>query len=511
MLSVVFSGCATFPTGNGRALQDEIDEIISTPPLDQVNWGIRVVDPERGQILYSRHAHLKFIPASNMKLLSTATAVSLLGPDYQYQTDLYGVGAWEAGQSVLEGDLLLPATGDPTLSERFFPSAEAPLDSLAAGLWAAGIRTVTGSLVVDASLWDSTTVPESWMVGDLPGTSGATGGAFSIAEGVVTVEVTAGSQAGAPAQARWWPFLSDEFVTVGFVTVHPDSSTQGRTIEYLPESRRLKVEGRIRAGEVDTIRVSQRDPVRIASVALLHALERRGIEVQGGVRIAWDEGDPVGPGSCTTGWQLARSPEDSSTVQGFGSFAVQNPECSDAIRITGLTSPPMAEIIKGILEPSQNWMTEQLVRTLGAERGERGSWRNGFQVERAFLTQEVGVDSLDITYRDGSGMSTQNLVTPRALVRILEYMRASSNSGVFRGALASPGEDPSTLRTRLPGLESRVFAKTGTLTHVTSLSGYVFTASGKELIFSILTNGSGLSSGEVRAGIDRIIEATARH
>jgi D-alanyl-D-alanine carboxypeptidase/D-alanyl-D-alanine-endopeptidase (penicillin-binding protein 4) len=504
-------GCVTFPAGSGGVLQEEIDEIISTPPLDQVNWGIRIVDPERGQILYSRHAHLKFVPASNMKILSTATALSVLGPDYRYQTDLYGVGSLEEGGGVLHGDLLLRPSGDPTLSERFYPSAEAPLDSLAEGLWAAGVRTVTGSLVVDVSSWDSTSVPRTWMVADLPTAYAATGGAFAIAEGVLSVEVTAGVLEGAQAQARWWPSLGGEFISTGFVTVHPDSSARGLDIQYLPESRRLKIGGRIRVGEVDTVQVSQRDPVRLASAALLQALERRGIEVQSGVRIAWDAGEAVGPGSCTTGRTIADSSTLGDALQDPETSTPPAQECADATRITGLSSPPMAEIVRAILEPSQNWMAEQLVRTLGEERGQKGSWREGFQVERDFLTQEVRVDSLDITYHDGSGMSAYNLVTPRAMVRVLEYMRASSNSGIFRNALASPGEEESTLRSRLSTLESRVFAKTGTLTHVNSLSGYVFTDSGRELIFSVLSNGSGLSSGEVRVAIDRVIEAAARH
>jgi D-alanyl-D-alanine carboxypeptidase/D-alanyl-D-alanine-endopeptidase (penicillin-binding protein 4) len=338
------------------------------------------------------------------------------------------------------------------------------------------------------------------MVGNLTGTSGATGGAFAIAEGVLTVEVTGGSEAGVPAEARWWPSFGEDFVSVSFGTTSPEERPIGRSIRYLPESGRLKLEGGVEVGEVDTLRVSQRDPVRQGSLALLSALKRRGIEVQGGLRIAWGAGEPVGPGTCTSG---AGGPDSDRS----GDFL---PECSDAIRITGVTSPPLSEVVRAILEPSQNWMTEQLVRTLGMERGREGSWQEGFDVQRRFLTQDVGVDTLDVTFRDGSGLSAYNLVTPRAMVRILEYMRDSSNSGIYRHALASPGED-GTLRRRLPGLESRVFAKTGTITHVNSLSGYVFTDSGRELIFSILTNGSGISSGLVRAGIDRIAEVAARH
>ncbi|MFC1574897.1 D-alanyl-D-alanine carboxypeptidase, partial [Gemmatimonadota bacterium] len=276
-------GCATFSGTVGPSLRDELDAVITSPPLDQVSWGIRIVDPERGQVLYSQNGHRKFIPASNMKILATSAALSLLGPEYRYQTELWGVGRVEPESGTFDGDLVLRATGDPTLSERFYPSAQAPLDSLAQGLWAAGIRSVTGSLVVDVSAWDSTSVPGTWMVGDLPGTSGATGGAFAIAEGLMTIEVIGGETEGAPAQARWWPENDPDFITVAYLTVHPDSSTRGRRTSYLPESRRLRVEGRVRAGEVDTLRTSQREPVRVASAALLRALERRGIEVRGGL------------------------------------------------------------------------------------------------------------------------------------------------------------------------------------------------------------------------------------
>lgn len=481
-------------------MQEEMDAVISATPLNQVNWGIRIIDPERHMVLYSRHADRKFVPASNMKILATTTALVRLGPEYQYHTDLFGVGVLNTADGVLDGDLLLPATGDPTLSDRFYPSDEAPLDSLAEGLLAAGVRSVTGALVVDASAWDSTTVPGTWMVANLAGTSGATGGAFAIAEGELTIEVTAGSEAGSPAEATWWPSAPLDFLSVEYITVHPDSSPRGRSIQYLSESRRLRVAGQIRAGDVDTIRISQRDPVRLASQSLLAALTRHGIQVQGGLRLVWDRGEPVGRGACVSGEHAG-----SSSLR-----ERQLPACPQAMFLTGVTSPPMAEIVKSILEPSQNWMTEQLVRTLGVEMGTEGSWREGFRVEREFLTQEVGVDSLDISFHDGSGLSAYNLVTPLALVRILEYMRSSSLGGVFRNALASPGEEDSTLRNRLVSLEGRLFGKTGTITHVNSLSGYVFTESGRELIFSILTNGSGLPSGQVRAAIDRIVEIASR-
>ena len=474
------SGCATFPGSGGATLDEEIEAIITAPPLDQLHWGILILEASRGRILYSRNSQKKFVPASNMKVLSTATALSLLGPDYRFDTEIWGVGILDSLSGQLEGDLVLYPTGDPTLSERFYPSATAPLDSLAQRLWEAGVRSVTGSLVVDASRWDSTTVPGSWMVGNLPRAFAATGAALAIGEGEILVEVTAGPEVGDPALTRWWPETPENFFSAAFLTTHPDSSLR-REVHYLPESRRLRIEGRAPLGGTDTISVAQRDPAAVAAEALLNSIEARGIRVDGGLRMAWVQEDP-----------LARE------------------RTADSQRLATLTSPPMGEIVEAILEPSQNWMTEQLVHALGMELGEKGSWREGFRIEREFFTQEVGVDSLDLTYRDGSGLAAYNLITPRAMIRILEHMRSSPHGDLFRLALAEPGEEGSTLRNRLPGLDGRLFGKTGTITHVNSLSGYLTTDSGRELIFSILTNGSGLPSSLVRGGIDQIVRIAAR-
>jgi D-alanyl-D-alanine carboxypeptidase/D-alanyl-D-alanine-endopeptidase (penicillin-binding protein 4) len=437
-----------------------------------------------------------------MKVPSTAAALSLLGPDFRYETSLWAAGEVGLDQTILEGDLVLIPSGDPTFSRRFYPTATAPLDSLAIQVREAGIRRVTGSLVIDASVWDSTSVPGDWMVGNLPWRSAATGGAFAIGEGEIVLEVKAAPEEGIAAEVRWWPGTDPDFFTAAFMTTHPDSSTQ-RQAHYRPESRRLRVEGRVPAGSIDTLSVAQRNPVELASAALLRSLEGQGIEISGGLRIAWNPGEPVGPRDCTTGVALdgGLAPPHETALMG----------CPWDAQLASVRSPPLSEIVEAILEPSQNWMTEQLVRTLGAQKGERGGWQEGFEVERAFFTDVVGVDSLDLTYRDGSGLDAYNLVTPRAMVQIFRFMRESEHGALYRAALAEPGEEEGTLRNRLQGLEGRVFAKTGTITHVNSLSGYLVGRGDRELIFSILTNGSGLSSRVVRAGIDRLVQAVAGH
>jgi D-alanyl-D-alanine carboxypeptidase/D-alanyl-D-alanine-endopeptidase (penicillin-binding protein 4) len=130
-------------------------------------------------------------------------------------------------------------------------------------------------------------------------------------------------------------------------------------------------------------------------------------------------------------------------------------------------------------------------------------------VLRRYLVEEVGVDSLDLRLRDGSGLSAQNVLTPRGQVRLLEHVRSGPWGDAYRAALAEPGEQGGTLENRLGGLQGRVFAKTGSLTNVASLSGYLLRPDGSTVIFSIMSNGSGLPGSRVQAAIDQVVRVLA--
>jgi D-alanyl-D-alanine carboxypeptidase/D-alanyl-D-alanine-endopeptidase (penicillin-binding protein 4) len=177
-----------------------------------------------------------------------------------------------------------------------------------------------------------------------------------------------------------------------------------------------------------------------------------------------------------------------------------------------------------VLGASHNWMAEQLVRALGrldtlpaapagaavpAPGRPAASWSTGLSVVRRYLVETVGVDSLDLRLRDGSGLSAQNVLTPRAIVQVLGHARSSPWGEGFQAALAEPGEAETTLSARLQGLQGRLFGKTGTLTNVASLSGYATRPDGRTVLFSILTNGSGLPGSRVQAGIDQVVRLLA--
>jgi D-alanyl-D-alanine carboxypeptidase/D-alanyl-D-alanine-endopeptidase (penicillin-binding protein 4) len=154
-------------------------------------------------------------------------------------------------------------------------------------------------------------------------------------------------------------------------------------------------------------------------------------------------------------------------------------------------------------------MADQLLRHLGAAAGGQAGWKDGTREMRRILQSDFDLDSLDITIKDGSGLSAYNLVTPRAVIRLLVQAHWKPWGAAFARSLAEPSEEDSTLERRLDGLEGRVFAKTGTITHVNSLSGYVDTAGGRRLAFSILTNGSGVRSSQVRSVMDRAVRLLA--
>ncbi|MDH3271026.1 MAG: D-alanyl-D-alanine carboxypeptidase/D-alanyl-D-alanine-endopeptidase [Gemmatimonadota bacterium] len=479
------SGCATLGIGGSGVDRSAIENTLEGPRIDQLHVGVLAIDAGSGRTLYDRNGHRKFIPASNQKILITAAAMSLLGADYRFKTEVWATGPIEDGS--LSGDLVLVASGDPSWSDRYWERGTAALDALSDSVRSAGIDYIAGSAFVDVSAWDSATVGPTWEVEDLRYAYGSTGGAFAIDEGRLRAVVRGGSSVGSPAEVAWDPLGTHDFVENRVVTVPSDSATRVRP-SYLPESRRIQLDGTARLEEVDTISFATRDPVRQASAAWALALQRSGIETEQGWEIGWKAGANVGNG-CRSG---------------------SLEECAAARRVASLESPPLSELVAGILEPSQNWMTEQLVRALGAEFGERGSWSEGIEVVRRFVVEDVGVDSLDVAPRDGSGLSAYNLVTPRAIVAVLRHMRAGPYGGAYRSAMAEPGEEDSTLERRLDELEGRLFAKTGSISNVNSLSGYLVREGGQEIIFSVLTNGSGLPASEVRGAIDEVVRILAR-
>ena len=457
-------------------LASAIDAIIDSPPFHRAQWGILFVDASTGRLLYARDPERLFVPASNAKLATAATALQELGPEFRYRTRIYATAGPE--DSVAAG-LLVRASGDPSMSERFQAGSYAVMDSLADSLVVAGIRRITGAVVVDASYFVGEAIRPSWEVGDIGQPYAPPTGAFGVEEATVQVAVRPG---GTPGESG----LVDTAPVPGLVDIDnrvrtgPIGSPIELTFERGPVGSELIVSGSVPAGGDSVVvrTVAVPDPNEHAARALLAALRSRGITAAHAV---------VLPDSAEA-WALA------------GSSAGSQP-----VLVATWTSPALGEILRALLKESQNWIAEQVTKTVGAEVGGEGSWEAGLEAQRRFLIDVVDIDSAAFVLRDGSGLSTKNLLAPAAAVALLDHARRAPWDDAFLAGLPIAGTD-GTLETRLAPLRGRVYAKTGTLTHVNALSGYGWTLTGREALFSIVTNASGRPAAEMRDAMDRVVE-----
>ena len=476
VLAMILSACATTtappPSPSlAEALGASIDSVVTAPPVHRASWGVLVRDAVTGTTLYARNPDRLHIPASNTKIVVATVALGLLGPDYRYRTALHASAPAEDGRT-----LLVVASGDPTWSARFHPTAVAPFDSLAAVAAAAGPGAIR-ELVIDVSRFRDEPVHPTWEVSDLPGIFAPPVDAFAAAEGTFRLALHAGPAVGSPGSAA----AVAPFHQPIRATVVTDTAGAPRSVSTDFRARRdtIHVTARVGLGAADTVTLAVTDPAATAAAALVHALERRGLAV-GGVRILRDSVEAI-------------------------ALRASLPV------IGAVTSPPMSEIVAAIMRPSQNWVSEQVLKTLGAEFAGDGSWAGGLGVERQYLYDVVGIDTGAVFLRDASGMSAQNLLTPEATVAMLAHARAQPWAGLYRDAFAQPGLAGTTLASRLQPLEGRVFAKTGTITNVNALSGYFVARDGREYLFSILTSASGQPAAVMRAAIDDVVLAMARH
>ena len=456
-----------------------IDSVVSSPVLAATSWGIAVLDVESGTWLARLNAGKHFIPASNTKLVVAAVSLGVLGPDYRWETSVWA-GA-QSGDSVADG-LLVIGRGDPTFSRRFRDDDLTVTDSIADRIAAAGLKRIRGDITIDVSFFGDRTALGAWEVGDLGWSYAPPIDAFAIGEGTFSIVMRGGEAQGQPA----------EVTTIGPPGLQPlraraVTDTVGARatvdVDFLDRTDRVIVEGRVAPGVSDTTRLAVVSPAQYAGRALEWALRTRGITVDGEVIVLRDSAQAA----------TLRS----NLHVGY-------------TRIADVISPPLNDVVGAILRPSQNWIAEHVLKTLGAERRGTGGWSTGIDVERRYLIDVAGIDSTAFLLRDASGLSPQNLMTPDMVIALLEHARSSPWRDRFVEALPGPGMEDSTLENRLRELDGRLRAKTGSITNVNSLSGYITDTDGRTLAFSILTNGSGVSSAVVRQGIDRIVLAIAR-
>ena len=470
------SGTASAPVSESRrtapeaALPGWLGDI-ATGTLARSHWGVAVRDLATGRWVARHAADRYFVPASNLKLVVSATALERLGADFTWRTSVYGTAPIGAA-GVLNGDLVLYGRGDPNLSGRFAPSMTAIFESLADSLVERGLARVTGELLADESFWDADYVRGDWATYDLLWWYAAPVGALGFNDNSIDFHIRPGSAIGDPLLVDGDPVSSFYTLENRAVTGPPDSE---RTFDLTrePGTNHVIAYGSLPLdAEPDVEYFAVVDPAGWAATVFREVLARRGIAVEGPVR-------------------TVSRPAESPVAAG------------DTVALAAHRSPPLARVVDAVLGRSQNWHAEQLLKTIGKEVRGEGTWSAGLAVERATLA-ELGVDTTAMFLRDASGLSSANLVTPEAIVALLAAMRERPSGSAFVSALPVAAESGS-LRGRFGGTAAagRVRAKTGYIENVYSLSGYVTTLEGVEYAFSVVVNQTAGES--AAAAIDRLV------
>lgn len=448
-----------------QQLQGELERILTSTGNRRGRWGVLAVSLDRGDTILALNPGEPMVPASNTKLLTTAAALHFLGPDFRYRTFLLSAGTQEG--DVLHGDIILYGTGDPTLSERYYPNEAAALDSLAQGLLRRGIREILGDLVVDGTFFHGPELHPDWKVEDLNETFAAPVTALALAENIVTVRVEAGAWMGARPSVFTIPEGAEIPVANIAHTVQAGSRSRIWLNRGAP-SDPIGIEGEIPLGGADVWRrLPVGNPLEFAGIQMKRALERRGVKLSGRVVTVLD---PV-----------------ASRIAGDPVLSLQYGEPSPRI-ISSLESPPLGEILRVINKESHNLFAETVYKTVGRLVLGDGSFSGGAEAVARFLAQEVGIPREEVMVRDGSGLSESNQASASAFVRLLAYMLASPHGEEFLNTLPEAGVRRELGRMYRTPAAGNLRAKTGTMDRTSALSGMVHTRSGERILFSILSN-----------------------
>ncbi|HUF34884.1 MAG TPA: D-alanyl-D-alanine carboxypeptidase/D-alanyl-D-alanine-endopeptidase [Gemmatimonadales bacterium] len=474
---------------SGQGLGQRVDRRLDAPPFGRTLWGVTLLDPN-GRQAYGRNEGRLFTPASNTKLVVAAVAAALLPPDFRVRTSVYPSAPVVNG--VLEGDLVLYGRGDPTLGRRCYATDTLvegacdrdPFDrlrALADTLRRRGLREVRGDLVGDGSWFEPAMVHPEWEYFDLNWWYAAPVSGLAFNDNSVDFTWQPGLAVGAPARITWWPDIGEVLFENRTVTVPAGAESDiGDRFFRVPGTARVWAEGRAALDHPRrTESFAVTDPNLYAARALRVALLEAGIAIAGGTR-------------STTDSLLYR-------------------QARAAPPLAEITSRPLRDWIFPILNTSQNLFAEMLLKQLGRQFGRAGSWREGIAVERRFLIDSVRIDSTEFSLRDGAGLSGANLITPNALARLLRYIRGHPGWPTFAAGLPQAGGTGS-LRTRFvrTPLAGRVRAKSGSITGVSTLSGYIERPDGGVLTFSILANHHALPSRRMVNQIDSLVVEMGR-
>lgn len=443
------------------SIQTEVDRLINRVNPN-VNLGIVVLDLTSGKVLYRRNAQRLYIPASNLKLFSEAAALMVLGPDYRFKNQL-SMSSGKIQQGVLQGNVYVRLSGDPSFNRD-------DLNTLLSSLKEWNIHTIQGNVYIDSSLANVDPYPPGWLTTDLSYSYGAPNAPVMVDSNRLTVTVNPGAQAGDPAVVE----VDDGGGAIALnnqATTKADSKGCGVGFS-LDQENHLTVRGCVGVGQwAVQQRLAIKNPLMYAQAMIKSQLAKSNIQLNGQV-------------------QLGKTPTGSLLI------ATQH-------------SKQLSQLMADTLKPSDNLYADSLYLH-AAEKLNKGipvNWRDAQPLVKNFLQSQTGIDFSNAIFTDGSGLSRYSLVTPEQTISLLKFLyQRFPLSYEYIAALPISGRD-GTLQKRfkIPTQQGFVRAKTGTMTGINSLSGYLYSANGHTLAFAMYVNRQpGRASGPGRPVLDAL-------
>ena len=446
-------------------LQADLSEMLDAYSWRDARWGVLVVSLDQSDTLFSKSPDSALSPASNVKLLTTAAALRILGPDFRFQT--YLLSDSDIANDVLQGDLVLYGTGDPGISDLFFQEREYVLELLADQLEDSGIKTVRGDLVADASHLPGPLRPYSWDPKDLNDHFAAPVSALSFNENVVSFRVASSGRAGTRPEVHTIPENAGLDVRNLAVTSPRGTRPHLAILREYP-SNPIRIEGGIALGARDAWRqMTVSSPPHFTASVFRNVLLERGIRILGDIRVV-------------------RSPQKSVLT------TITSPTHHERSRVRILakhTSAPLSEYISVINKRSNNLFAELVFRTMGRTQEGLGSPEAGARAVSAALT-EIGVPMEGVVQLDGSGLAAGNRTSAGTFVSLLQRMAETETWDHYWASLPQAGTRRELRRMYQTAAAGNLRAKTGTIEGVSALSGIVRSRDEERLAFSILLNGT---------------------
>lgn len=437
-----------------QEFSEQMDDIFNDPNFSNANWGVVIQSLETGEYFYKRNEDKLFVPASNMKLFTSAAGLLLLGEDYKFSTNILYEGKIDG--SILEGNLVVQGRGDPTISGRFYnDNITQVFSDWADSLLALGIDEISGDIIGDDNLFDDLGLGQGWSWDYESYWYAAQSGAISLNDNCIDV-IIKHNKKNDSLEVSFYPESKYAAIKNNLRLVPADSNS---SVNFYRErnTNLITLYGTFsRATDSLKVYVTVNNPTQYAMVVLKKILMGKGIYVHG------------------LGTDID---EYSKTIE------IENLES-----LFTHYSKPMTDIVRVINKGSHNFYAEQLLKTIGLEIEGLGTVENGVTAAKNIF-KEIGLNPDNIVMADGSGLSHHNLVSPRQIISLLRYMYNSKSFIPFYNSLPISGVD-GTLGNRMKNTraQNNVRAKTGYIRSARSLSGYTKTGDNEVIAFSMIAN-----------------------